>query len=269
MNLQRLYRLIPVCLVMLFASFTRGILEQLDLSEKQAKSAIRDNFINNELWFPDNKTIKQIAIAERATTVRDLGQYIRKYVESSEFSNAYFEAREAAKPSGGANRESLIADRLAAIEEELNAVAEKTKNASADIKKLYELTVKQLNQEREALKNPSHPMHADYLENLTEESEDENQQREMEVENFESRYPSTIKQLLKQRLEYFLEVTSTIDFNAELVQRGRFKVFVDPELEAKDGDWKKMFRAGPETIGAARLFAQQWLDELKKTKSVN
>jgi hypothetical protein len=245
-------------------AFNSELLKRLDLSEQEAKEAIRDNFIRGGLWFPGNQTIKALAVTKRAATVKELGSYIRQYIESPEFNKAYQEARAAAKPAGKGDAQTLINERLAAIEEELTEAEEKLKAATGDRRKLHELSVSQLKQERDALKNPSHPMHNDYVENLTEETEENAAQRKMEADHFANDYPSTVKELVRLRLQKFLDVTATINFNAKLVQQGNIKVFADPALEAKDSDWKKLFRAGPETIGAARQFAQAWLRDLSK-----
>lgn len=252
---------------LLLTSFTclvSDVLEQLSLSETEAKAAIRDNFIHGSLWFPDNITIKNIAIAKRAATVKELGVYIRQYIESPQFQQAYQDARKAVAPAGKANATALVSERLSEIDEELTEAEEQLNSASGDMKNLYELSLSQLRQEKEALKNPSHPMHDDYVSNLTEETAESSAQRKREAEYFNKDFPPTVRELVKVRLQKFLAVSATINFNAKLVQRGKFKVFADPALEGKNGDWKKMFRAGPETIGAARDFAQQWLRDISK-----
>jgi hypothetical protein len=260
------YNLFPIAvsLLMLF-SFTDGILQQLALSEGEAKESIRTNFMKGELYVPDNKTIKGLAVAKRALTVKELGGYIRQYLESQEFNKAYQEARAAARPAGKGDLKALINERLSVIGEELKDAEEKVKTASSDIKKLYELSVNQLKQERDALKNSTHPMHKDYVANLEEESEESITQRKMAADYFNKDYPPTVRELIQLRLQKFLEVSASIDFNAKLVQQGQVTVFADPALEAKDGNWKKLFRTGPETIGAARLFAKQWLQDLQKS----
>jgi hypothetical protein len=249
------------CAFILF-SFTNELLKQLQLSDAEAKEAIKENFIKQDLWFPDKQAIKGLVVTKRAATVKDLGNYIRQYVESPEFNKAYQEARAAAKPAGKADVKTLIAERLLTIEGELKEMDEKIKTSGADMKKLYEVSINSLKEERKALQNPKHPMHNDYVENLTAETNEE--QQEMEMEYFEKAFPPTVKELVKMRLKHFLQLTATIDFNAKLVQQGKHKVFADAALEAKDANWKRCFRAGPETINAARQFAQQWLVDLSK-----
>lgn len=84
-----------------------------------------------------------------------------------------------------------------------------------------------------------------------------------DLKRWEAEYPLNMKALLKQRLNQFLQQTATIDYNAKLVPFGRKMIFADPELEAKDPFWKACFRSGKRTLEAARVFAQQWLAELK------
>ena len=249
-----------------FAAFTNDVLQQLSLAEEDAKEAIKDNFINGGLYFPDNQTIKTIAVAKRSTTVGALGDYMKQYIYSPEFAEAYEEAKQDAKPAGKADTKALIENRLQQIEEELPHAEENLKNAAPAMKKLNQLSVDQLKQEREALKNTKHPMHNDYVSNLKDEEEENAGQQEMEAKFFDEKYPATVKELVKKRLREFLAFTADINFNAQLVQQGKFKVFADAALESKDANWKKCFRAGPETIGAARKYAQQWLVQLESTK---
>jgi hypothetical protein len=71
-------------------------------------------------------------------------------------------------------------------------------------------------------------------------------------------YPEDGMELVKKRLTDFLEISSRVDFDAE-VEGGRF---VKPEYENKNGTWKMIFRAGKDVIEAAREDAQKWLNEL-------
>ena len=75
----------------------------------------------------------------------------------------------------------------------------------------------------------------------------------------DNRYPADPQELIKKRLEDFLEVSGTVNFDAEM----RGNMFADASYEAKDDKWKMCFRAGREVIGAARDEAKKWLDEIK------
>ena len=75
-------------------------------------------------------------------------------------------------------------------------------------------------------------------------------------------FPADYKVKVRERLQRFLDLSATVDFNAELKQVGNKKKFVNPEYEGKAYDWKQIYRAGKEVIEPARKFAEQWLREL-------
>lgn len=73
--------------------------------------------------------------------------------------------------------------------------------------------------------------------------------------------------MLKRTLSQFLDASKDVDFSAAVVTTGKgARVFANPAYESKPSNWKLCFRAGRETVEAARSFAQQWLNELSKTK---
>jgi hypothetical protein len=74
----------------------------------------------------------------------------------------------------------------------------------------------------------------------------------------EKRYPSNANELIKQRLQEFLDISATVDFDAQL--NGR--MFANPDYEAKNQQWKMCFRSGKQVVETAREEAQAWLKEL-------
>jgi len=85
------------------------------------------------------------------------------------------------------------------------------------------------------------------------------------VAEWEIEYPTNNpKPMIKTWINTFLKNSSDINFNAKTVKNNDGKIkFVDQEYESKDGQWKLYYRAGKETVTAARTFAQNWLNELK------
>jgi hypothetical protein len=71
-------------------------------------------------------------------------------------------------------------------------------------------------------------------------------------------YPSDPDVLIKKRLEDFLSLSATVDFDAEVLN-GRF---LKREYEAKSAQWKMCYRAGKEVVDAARTEARNWLKEM-------
>jgi hypothetical protein len=171
--------------------------------------------------------------------------------------------RAAAEPKSPAGKEEKIKARLAEIKHDIETNQQGMKTATGDMKKLYEATIKMLQQQQQALEDPKHPEHAMFVNDITGDLDNNSPDDYKEaMRDFEKEYPAYPKELIKKRLKAFLELTADIDFNAQLVGNGRVKKFANPALEAKSGLWKKCFRSGKETITAARAYAQQWLKEL-------
>ena len=74
--------------------------------------------------------------------------------------------------------------------------------------------------------------------------------------------PADPRTLVANRLRHFLDVSSDVDYDAQLVDKDGKKVFADPALEARPKEWKMCFRAGKPATDAARAFAQKWLADL-------
>jgi hypothetical protein len=71
------------------------------------------------------------------------------------------------------------------------------------------------------------------------------------------------KRAIRAELQEFLQATEGINFKAATKPQGSKIVFADPAYEQRSKEWKFYFRCGPEAIGGARVYAQQWLKELK------
>lgn len=71
-----------------------------------------------------------------------------------------------------------------------------------------------------------------------------------------------LKSMLRQKLDAFIATASSVDFAAQTAAVNGKQRFVNPKYEAKPGDWKMLYRAGKEPVGAALAFARQWRQEL-------
>jgi hypothetical protein len=91
--------------------------------------------------------------------------------------------------------------------------------------------------------------------NRSKTNEAEKQQRINELKDYKS--------IIVKQLKQFLDMSATVDFAAQTMQKGDKLVFVNPAYEAKSTAWKLCFRCGKEAVTGARKFAQQWLNELK------
>lgn len=76
--------------------------------------------------------------------------------------------------------------------------------------------------------------------------------------------PLSVNELIKKRLQWFLDESSTVDFKAETKSKDCWVVFVKEDYEKKSNIWKKCYRAGPRLTKIARDFAADLLSALKK-----
>jgi hypothetical protein len=83
--------------------------------------------------------------------------------------------------------------------------------------------------------------------------------KQMNKEDDEKRVPSDPNECIKKRLEQFLEVSATVDFDAEL----NGSQFVKKKYENQSDQWKLCYRAGREVVEVAREEAEKWLKELE------
>lgn len=81
----------------------------------------------------------------------------------------------------------------------------------------------------------------------------------LDKEKNDKMFPADAQTMVKQRLEDFLSISKTVDFDAELSGR-RFK---NPKYERESTQWKMCYRAGREVVAAAQKEAESWLQELQ------
>lgn len=264
---KNLFKLLLAVVVIGSAAFTvrvLSILEQLKIAEQDAKEYILSDFTEGSLNFPYSEVLKTLATSKRADAVKQIGEYIRKYTESPEFQKEFQAIREsmsADKPVKK-TKEQLLQEKIESLKHDIKTTEEDMKSAPASMKKLYEETLKQQRENLAALENPSHPKHKMYVADLVEFYEEDFKQATAGQDN-SVEFPETPRELVKQRLKEFLAFTADIDWEAKLVTVNGYRKFADPALEAKSTEWKRCFRAGKETITAARSFAQGWLASLK------
>lgn len=244
------------------------VLKTLELSEETAKESIGSSFMHASLDAPINRAIVGLAIGKRTTVVNQLGDYMKQYLATPEFETGYREWRKGMEPKGW---DSFLQERidevLKDIEDDLAQV-----EANPEMKTKYAKEIKETKERKAALTDPNHPKRAQYLKEIEADllqSEDKQSivgEYKKESAELEKKYPAKVNDLIRMRLQEFLDKTATINFDAKLVTRKGKQYFEDPMLEKKDYEWKRLFRCGKETITAARTYAQNWLKALPAKK---
>ena len=245
-----------------------NLLKQFNISEDNAKQSILSDITGPSYYIPNLKLLKEMALNERTEMVSTLGNSIKDYLKSDDFIKRYNEFREEKKPSepetpkyaAQLNKEYVDNLKKSLSEMEVNA-----KNAPSDQKAMYVDMIEQFKQQLTEAENPeTTPYKPEMDEYLKQGYEQQLESYKSEVAQWGADYPvNNPVPLIKKWIGGFLEKSKDIDFKAELKTQNSKQVFVNPDYERKDYQWKLYFRAGKEPVDAARKFAQNWLGSLK------
>jgi hypothetical protein len=80
-------------------------------------------------------------------------------------------------------------------------------------------------------------------------------------DRWEKMYPANPEVFIKQRLQEYLSLVATVDFNAALTEPDKYnkRTFVNPVYEKKNFKWKACYRAGKEVNDVVTAFVKDWL----------
>lgn len=258
------FLLIPVGIIIISAfSYSDEVISKLGCSDETVKNSVFDSFFYENLYLPgcDGK-YKSIPSNERAAVVNQLFDYIKSYVQSEDFRTKYQVEHENQKPSEPTMEEIPSAEdqnqlMIKGMEEQLNSpyLSDEQKT---EIKNSIEV-MKQTTSTPEYLEMTKQMVE---IQQKTSQEEYEKKLSEYKTELAEWEKLKDINYMLKSRLNAFLELTSSINFEARLVRQNDKWKFEDPTLESKSYEWKKCFRSGRETISTARTCSLNWLKEL-------
>jgi hypothetical protein len=236
------------------------ILKALGIPPAMAKEKIGYGFMGSYFSPPSNSTYKTYPAGKRAEAVQQLGYFAKTYLTSVEFQKTYKAEVEVMKPSKPKSIEERLAEQTADFKKMIKQNEEMLKNPQ--LKAGAESNLKGLKDLLASYEDKNHPRHAKQMSSIQMMYDGDMKWYNAQVAKLEAKYPADIKQFLKMRLQEFLDISATVDYNAELKQDGRLKRFVNPAYERQSMNWKYCFRAGKETTEAARAFVQQWLKEL-------
>jgi len=240
-------------------------LATLGISEGRAKEAVFDSFVADAVSLA-GKPAAFIALPpqQRVAMVNFALTLARTFVESDDFKRRYADHREANGPDPlpeAQTADQIFAKQRAGFE-----------NQVAEMKKLYDqITPEQIatleagwNDMRRQLDEMEKGEKRKEIEGLLKQQRDEQErQRNLALQELDKTYPADPRAMVAMRLRRFLDVTKDINYDAQLVEKNKRRVFADPALEAKPAEWKLAFRAGKPATEAARTFVQKWLSDLQ------
>jgi hypothetical protein len=274
LKLKVLVILLAVALVgLLSVSFTTSermaddIWNQLGISKIQGTDNIKSSFMNGYFHYYGAKNARNIAVGNRAGLAKDLLTYTKQYVNSPLFKKEYEKLRKDFKPNPpeyrARHRAAISKEEVADTEKQIKKTEEIMKDPN--MKKIMEPSLKMMKENLVQLKDTNSKMINNYWMGEQRDYEESVRSYKERYTRWEKNYPESLNELIKARLQRYLELANTVDFAAELKEVGKKKKFVNQTYEGKSYDWKMIFRAGKEVYDVAKPFAEQWIKELSAT----
>lgn len=243
-------------------------LESLKLTRAQAGQGVWNSFSYGAYGGPMAKAWHSIAAPSQLAMVKEIGGFARAYSESDDFKRRYAAYRENYKPNPPEPFKGVDVLRMEmhdALTKSIQESRETLKTVSGDARKAVSEAVKQMEAQLKEVDNPGNPTYSKEVNDMMKQGWDQqNKEYQTGLTAWEEQYPALPNQLIRKRLQYFLGLSSTVDFNAKVSRNSPgVMLFVNPEYEARSADWKLLYRCGRQNVEAARAIANQWLTELK------
>lgn len=250
---------------MAVAATAQDHLATLGISEGRAREAVFDSFVTDAVSIA-GKPAAFLAMtpAARVALVNFTLNLARTFVDSDEFKRRYADHREANGPDPlpeEQTADAILAKQRAGFENQVAEMRKLFDQITPEQRATLEEGWKDMRDQLTAMEKGERRQQIDA--NLKEQRADQVRQRDAAVKEFEKTFPSDHRALVAMRLRHFLDVTSDVAYDAQLVDKDKKKVFANATLEAKPAEWKMAYRAGKPATDAARSFAQKWLADLQ------
>jgi len=247
----------------------KALLKQFKIEESTAKSDVFYAVSGPSFYIPNVKVLKDLAIGDRVSAIESIGKNVKEYASSKEFVSKYNQLKEDRKPTPPEAPKYSAQLKEEQKESLKNSIAETEKSKSQmpkDQQAMFDEIITVFKQQLKDIDDPENTMFTPEMDVYIKQSYDmQMEEYNKSVAEWEIEYPTNNpKPMIITWINTFLKNSSDINFNAKTVKNNDGKIkFVDQEYESKDGQWKLYYRAGKETVTAARTFAQNWLNELK------
>lgn len=242
---------LPVLLVFFSFRAVEDIIAKLGLSHDNAQSHILAHIsggfsgeFGDDTFFrlPYSKLLPSVVAGDRTAATRELLEYIRRYCNSEEFMAAYVQKRNALKPTSEPPRmEEEVLENLRMSLKEMETMLKELKQNPKENAQTIAVYEEMVSGQRAQLAEWEDP-----TPNLT---------------KWKKKFPEDPAVMVKSKLEAYLALVGTVDFNAKLTEPDKYKIkkFVNPTYESKSEAWKATYRAGKEVNDVTKVFVQDWL----------
>jgi hypothetical protein len=272
--MKKLFFILPILLLVLGFTAQRilddklkNLLQQFKIEEETAKSNIYYAVSGPSFYIPNVKVLKALAVGDRVSAIESIGKNVKEYVGSKEFIDKYNQLREDRKPTPPEEPKYSAQLKEEQKESLTNSIAEMEKSKTQmakDQQAMFDEVIKSLQDQLKEIDNPNSTMFTPEMDVYIKQGYDmQMDEYKNKVKEWEAEYPvNNPKPMIKKWINAFLEKSADINFGAATTKdsKGIIK-FVDKQYEYKDSQWKLYYRAGRESVTAARSFAQNWLKE--------
>jgi len=262
---MRFYVIITLICVTVGAAAAQDHLGTLGISEGRAKEAVFDSFMSDAVSLA-GKPAAFVALppAARVALVNFALNLARTFVDSDDFKRRYADHREANGPEPlpeEQTADSVLAKQRAGFETQVTDMRKMFDQITPEQRATLEEGWTDMREQLTAMENGEKRKELDGM--LKRQRADQVRQRNEALREFEKTYPADHRTLVAMRLRHFLEATSDVAYDAQLVDQDKKKVFANEALEGKPDEWKMAFRAGKPATDVARAFSQKWLADLQ------
>lgn len=212
------------------------------------------------------KAFKAVPVSARAALVTSGMEWLKAYSNTAEFKAAWTQLRAEKKPEGAAE-EGSVADEMRKQRElqqkQFTDMRKAIKDLPADQQKSALEILENAEKQFKAMQtNPE--MQAAVQQGIVDQRQEAKRGHESAMKDWEKNFPADSRVAIARRLKEFLAVSADVDFDAKLVARNGRMIFANADYEQKPWEWKTCYRAGKETVTAARQFATVWLGEIER-----
>ena len=262
---MRVYVIVTLISVMAIGAAAQDHLANLGISEGRAKEAVFDSLMSDAVSLA-GKPAAFLAMtpAARVTLVNFALNLARTFVDSDDFKRRYADHREANGPDPlpeEQTADAVLAKQRAGFENQVAEMRKMFDQITPEQRATLEEGWRDMRDQLTAMEKGDRRKEIDGL--LKEQRAEQVRQRDAAMKEFDQTFPADHRALVAMRLRHFLDATSDVAYDAQLVDKDKKKMFANEALEGKPAEWKLAFRAGKPATDAARTFAQQWLADLQ------
>jgi hypothetical protein len=249
-------------------NYVDDVWKQLGITKGQAEVEMTETFLKGYLYSYTAVKAKNVLSGNRVAITKDLLNYCKNHINSEAFKKEYVEYRKRIKPTAPSPKSKeqvrieLISHYEEAIKNEQGCVNMALIMEDQNMRKHAERAMAKCRKILEEVNTGNSKLLNEQMIYADMQYKSDLKAYQFNLYQWEKNYPTDSRQLVRMRLQHFLDLTNDINFNARLKEVNGKKIFVDPVYERKPAGWKMGYRAGKEVVQTARTFAEQWMKEL-------